>query len=274
MRSIIIFCLLIVKAKVCLAQMNLATTRHFEFQNIFDSRIKTKFDSVFIYDFKFNKKGVAKDSVLVSKNPLNPSAIQEADNYVYTFDSLKRESQRFEIKEGKKILNAEKQYNSQGELSIWIWYTREGKINSKTFYEYDEQGNLTQTNRYYGYWYLDKPKLEDRIEYVFSKNKLIEKREYIDQKSDTVWLEVRTTKYDSLGRQIYFKDKVGGYYWFLSSTFDSKGRLTKEIIEGNRTEKSIKEFLYKENALPYQLIWYYPDKMKKRPIQLTKYYFK
>ena len=274
MRSIIIFCLLIVKAKVCLAQMDLATIRHFEFQNIFNSKTKTKFDSVFIYDFKFNKKGVAKDSALVSKNLLEPPSFQEADNYTYTFDSLKREFQRFEIKGGKKILKSEKQYNSQGKLSLWIWYTREGKISTKTFYVYDGQGNLKQTNRYDGYSYLDKPKLEDSIEYIFSKNKLIEKIEYVDQKSDTAWLEVRTTKYDSLSRQIYFKDKVGVYYWFSTSIFDNRGRLVKEIIEGNKTKKSIKEFLYKDNDLPYQLFWYYPDKIKKKTIRLTRYFFR
>lgn len=273
MKTVITFTLFILTTKICYAQIDYTSLRQSEFYDICDDSIETKFDSVLIYDIRVNKKGKPKDSVFIAKQPIK-THYQEYDNHLYTFDNLGREFQRFDLKDGQKIINAEKQYNSDGKISLWVWYTKEGKVHSKTFYEYNEQGDLKRTNRYYGYWYLDKPKLEDRVEYTYSKNKLIEKKKYYDQKTDSVWFQVWTTKYDSLGRQIYYKDEVGAYYWFTTSLYDDNGRLTKEIIEGNEREKSIKEFSYQDNGLPYQLFWYYPDKKKKNFIRLTRFYYK
>lgn len=277
MKTAITFIISILTAFNCLSQncvqIDEGSLRTSEFYDIYNQNLNLEFDSVIIYDYKYNKKGKIQDSIVVAKATLKLKSY-EPDNYVFTYDTLNREFQRFEIKDGLKILNSEKHYNSKGNLILWTWFTREGKIHSKTFYEYDSEDNLLLTNKYTGYWYLDKPKLEDRVEYKYSNNKLIETKKFYDQKSDSSWFEVWTTKYDSLGRQIFYKDDGGEYYWYCTFIYDNNGLLGKEIIEGNAREKSIKEYSYNESRLPSQLNWYYPDRVKNNKIRLTRYYYK
>jgi hypothetical protein len=277
MKTAIPFIISILIAFNCLSQNCVqiyeGSLRTSEFYDNYNQNSSLEFDSVIIYDYKYNKKGKIQDSIVIAKATLKLKSY-EPDNYVFTYDTLNREFQRFEIKDGLKILNSEKQYNSKGNLILWTWFTREGKIHSKTFYEYDSEDNLLLTNKYTGYWYLDKPKLEDRVEYKYSNNKLIETKKFYDQKSDSSWFEVWTTKYDSLGRQIFYKDDGGEYYWYCTFIYDNNGLLGKEIIEGNAREKSIKEYSYNESRLPSQLNWYYPDRVKNNKIRLTRYYYK
>lgn len=255
------------------AQNDEAFLRTSEFYDICPKNSNPKFDSVLIYDYKYNKKGKIRDSSIIARATLrlNP---YESDNYVITYDSSNREFQRFEIKNGLRILNAEKRYNSKGKLILWTGFTKEGKINTKTFYEYDSQDSLLLTNKFSGYSYLNQPKHEVRVEYKYSKNKLIETNKYYNQKPDSSWFQVWTTKYDSLGRQILYTDVVGEYYWYCTSIYNNNGLLAKEIIESNTHEKSIKEYSYNKTRLPSQLYWYYPDRGKNNQIRLTRYYYK
>ncbi|WP_416437668.1 hypothetical protein [Phnomibacter sp. MR] len=251
--------------------MNEVSMLQNEFYDLSRQNSNSKYTIVYIYDIKLSKTGKARDSLLKTSCSVRIDKPAQ-DNYTYSYDSLNREKQRFEVRNGNKILNAERLYNDKGKLSEWIWYNTDGKVHSKTFYEYDLNGNLILSNQYYGYWYLDKPKLERRIEYQYADSKLTEKKEYYDMQADSSWFQNWTTKFDTKGNVIFYRDEFDKFFWNVTSEYDNQNKLIKETIEGNERKKSVKEYLYSSDGLPLQIYWYHPT-AKKKNIRLTRYYY-
>lgn len=265
----------------CLSQDTLvvrlddSSNRVDEFYSVYNLNPNLKFDSVTVYDYHFSKKGKIQDSFIKAGINLKLKPIL-TEEYEYTYDSLNREFQHFKIEDGLRILESEKMYNSEGKLILWTFFTSEGGIFSKIFYEYDSLNNLMLSKEYRGYDSPDKPKLRVKGEYKYSNNKLIETNEYyyFNQKVDSIWSALHNNKYDSLGRKIYYKIEGVDHYLSVTSNFDNTGLLINEIIESSDNEKSIKEYSYNEFKLPYQVFWYYPNRSKNKMKRLTRYYYR
>jgi hypothetical protein len=246
--------------------------RIFEFYGLAGSNKTWPADSVFIYDYRLKRNGKIRDSILIAASSIGPMLYP--DNYFFTYDTLGRKFQKFERRDGNVLLNAEYVYGKNGKIAQWIWFTREGKVHSRTFYDYDPHSLLRSENHYTGYWYRDTPHFESRITYRYADNRLVEENKYRDFQSDSSWSEHWTTRYDSAGRIVFYKDDGGAYYWQTTSTYNNQGLLSSELIEGNARETSIKSFMYSDPGIPTQLLWTNPNSKRKNVIRLTRYFYR
>ncbi|MBW6483751.1 MAG: hypothetical protein K0B10_11915 [Vicingaceae bacterium] len=98
-----------------------------------------------------------------------------------------------------RYLNGEKEYDSQGNLIKWIWYTRKNEIHSKKYYFYDENDNLIKQIDSTG-WYLqqyseDEPSLQSTKTFKYRNDQLLKT---IEVKGDWTYI----SEYDEKGNLV------------------------------------------------------------------------
>lgn len=175
-------------------------------------------------------------------------------------------------------LNYRKIYGDNKKIKEWIIYNKDGKVNSKTFYTYDNDNNLIHSEKYYGYFIWDSARLEKTFDYYYNDNRLTKRVEKHSAGSDSTLNVTLTENYDNSGRLINYHSEffsqtdMKTYIWGFVSTYGQDGRLTKEIITGNEREPSTKLFSYYPNGLPKEIKWFYNNNNKLR--SLKRYYYK
>tara|TARA_R110001592_G_scaffold351907_3_gene649368 strand:- start:969 stop:2162 length:1194 start_codon:yes stop_codon:yes gene_type:complete len=147
-----------------------------------------------IYEYEYNDQG------LQIKNYYTDDSTRYLATESYTTDTASVKCFYCD----PRYLNGEKEYDSNGNLTKWIWYTRKNEIHSKKYYFYDENDNLIKQIDSTG-WYLqqyskDEPSLQS----------------------------IKTFEYRS--DRIFKTIKVKGDWTYISE-FDEKGNLVDNCLQ-------------------------------------------
>jgi len=237
-----------------------------------------KIKAVKIYSFEFKKNGGIKDSTLIEYQNLNYfSTIKDHTNYEIKYDSLGKDFERYatRIETGETHLNYRKIYDSKSKITEWIIYNSDGKINSKTFYFYDNLERLTKTEKYFGYFIYDKPNFERKKTFEYDQQNLIKVTEYSSIASDGIFDSKLIKEYNSEGQQINYRsetienDSLINFWGFKS--FYNEQRLVKEERYDSENRNILTEYRYNSSNLPIEN--YSFDLRLNKPTQLIKYYY-
>jgi len=163
-----------------------------------------------------------------------------------------------------RYLNGVKEYDGNGNLTKWIWYTRKNEIHSKKYYFYNESDNLIKQIDSTG-WYLqqyseDEPSLQSIKTFEYINDKILKT---IEVKGDWTYI----SEYDEKGNLVNnclqiadTKDDCAKYNYVYHNG------LIKEIYT-LPNQKTIYE--YNEDGLQIEKRDYLNDKLT----SLIKYYY-
>lgn len=244
---------------------------------------KTKIDtnkikSVKIYSYEFKKNGNIKDSTLIEHQNLNYfSTFKDHTNYEIKYDSLGRDFERYatRIETGETHLNYKKIYDSKSKITEWIVYNRDGQVNSKTFYYYDNLERLIKTEKYYGYFLYEKPILQRKKVLEYKSETLIKETEYSSVVSSDQFDSKLIKEYNKKGQQIDYRSEtlendITVSFWGFKSFYKGEKLIKKESY-GSDNRDILTEFKYNSLNLPIEN--YSTDLNLKKPTRLTKYYY-
>lgn len=234
--------------------------------------------SVKIYSFEFKKNGKIKDSTLIEFQNLNYfGTVKNHTNYEIKYDSLGRDFERYatRIKTGETHLNYRKIYDLKSKITEWIIYNRDGKIYSKTFYDYDSLERLAKSEKYFGYFLYDKPILQRRKLFEYGKQKLIREIEFYSIDSDKEFDSKLIKEYNSQGQQINYKSEtiendIIVSFWGYQSYYNEQ-LLVKVKRYNSENRNEITEYRYNQEKLPIEN--YSFDFNSNKPTHLIKYYY-
>ena len=244
---------------------------------------KTKIDtnkikSVKIYSYEFKKNGNIKDSTLIEHQNLNYfSTFKDHTNYEIKYDNLGRDFERYatRIETGETHLNYRKIYNSKSKITEWIIYNRDGQVNSKTFYYYDNLEHLIKSEKYYGYFLYEKPVLQRKKVFEYKSETLIKETEYSSVVSSDQFDSKLIKEYNRKGQLIDYRSEtlendITVSFWGFKSFYKGEKLIKKESY-GSDNRDILTEFKYNSLNLPIEN--YSTDLNLKKPTRLTKYYY-
>ena len=244
---------------------------------------KTKIDTnktkaVKIYSYEFKKNGNIKDSTLIEYQNLNYfTTFKDHTNYEIKYDSLGRDFERYatRIETGETHLNYRKIYDTKSKIIEWIIYNRDGQINSKTFYYYDNLERLIKSEKYYGYFLYEKPILQRKKVFEYESENLIKEIEFFSVITSDKFDSKIIKEFNNKGQQINYRsetleNEITVSFWGFKSFYEEQ-RLIKKVSYGSDNRNILTEFTYNSLNLPIEN--HSTNLNLKKPTQLTKYYY-
>jgi len=244
---------------------------------------KTKIDTnkikaVKIYSYQFKKNGNIKDSTLIEYQNLNYfTSFKDHTNYEIKYDSLGRDFERYatRIETGETHLNYRKIYDTKSKIIEWIIYNRDGQINSKIFYYYDNLERLIKSEKYYGYFLYEKPILQQKKVFEYESGTLIKEMDFFSVITSNKFNSKIIKEYNKKGQQINYRSEtlendITVSFWGFKS-FYKEQRLIKKESYGSDNRNFLTEFTYNSLNLPIEN--YSSDLNLKKPTRMTKYYY-
>ncbi|WP_299782796.1 hypothetical protein [uncultured Formosa sp.] len=244
---------------------------------------KTKIDTniikaVKIYSYEFKKNGNIKDSTLIEYQNLNYfTTFKDLTNYEIKYDSLGRDFERYatRIETGETHLNYRKIYDSKSKIIEWIVYNRDGQINSKTFYYYDNLERLIKSEKYYGYFLYEKPILQRKKVFEYESENLIKEIEFFSVITSDKFDSKIIKEFNNIGQQINYRSEtlendITVSFWGFRSLYEEQMLIKKESY-GSDNRDILTEFTYNSLNLPIEN--HSTDLNLKKPTQLIKYYY-
>lgn len=170
-----------------------------------------------------------------------------------------------------RYLNGEKEYDMNGNLIKWIWYTRKNEIHSKKYYFYDTNDNLIKQIDSTGWYFTTiEPYWESTTTFSYNDStKVVTKVNNTTARFGSSTPKT-ITKYGLDSRilsQCTFSDTTESCTNY-SYTFDNK-HLVRVVIEYADKSKAVREFKYDQQDLLIEERNLYNDKLT----SLTRYYY-
>ncbi len=172
-------------------------------------------------------------------------------------------------------MNYKKIYDSKSKITEWIVYNRDGQVNSKTFYYYDNLERLIKSEKYYGYFLYEKPVLQRKKVFEYKSETLIKETEYSSVISSDQFDSKLIKEYNRKGQQIDYRSEtlendITVSFWGFKSFYKGEKLIKKESY-GSDNRDILTEFKYNSLNLPIEN--YSTDLNLKKPTRLTKYYY-
>lgn len=171
-----------------------------------------------------------------------------------------------------RYLNGEKEYDSNGNLKKWIWYTRKNEIHSKKYYFYDDSNNLIKRIDSTGWYYSTKePYWQSTTTYNYSDSGKTETVNYYTEDRFESSTQKTSTEYDENGRilsQCSFTDSTqtcDNYSYKYENN-----NLIRVYADYKDKSKATTEYKYSQTNLLIEERHLYNGKLT----SLTKYYYK
>ena len=221
---------------------------------------------VLIFDYKLKGKNTIKDSLLVAR--ISVLHLTEEQKTI-AYDTNKLEVIKYEILDNKKKPVQKLVHDSEMRVIESSVINESMEPLSKIFYTY-QNGKLVSEETFTGYAYLDEPRKLSLITYVYNGDKLQE-REKKYSLNGTHWIQTWITKYDESGN-IIWQQETDDDVSTTSTNIYENGRMVKCKITISNDKPSIKQITYNKLGYPTSVHWFYEK--KKKPIRLTKYFYK
>jgi len=235
--------------------------------------------AVKIYSYKIKNNGKTKDSTLIEYSNLDYfSTFKDHTTYEIKYDSLGRDFERYatRIETGVTHLNYKKTYDDNSNLKEWTDFNRDGQINSKTYYYYDNENQLVKEEKYYGHFIYEQPKLEKLTTYIYQDSKLNRKISWNDFLDNKGFDSKLIQEYNSNNKLIDYRSETiendsTTSFWGFKSFYDNKGKLIKEHHYGSDNIKAQTVYKYNADGLPYEVFSWKLEAQE--PTRLIRYFY-
>ncbi|HNP20408.1 MAG TPA: hypothetical protein PKL31_18370 [Fulvivirga sp.] len=248
------------------AQIDQEAARITELYDLIDNKAALFGTEALIYDYKLKGRKVLKDSTMVAR-------ISIVDNHdkpkEYGYDTTNLTVIKYEISNTGKQPVLKLTHDAQMHVIESAVVNEQMEELSKTFYKYDND-LLVSEEAYTGYSYLDNPRNFSRIDYKYKDGQLVEK----DKKyslNGTHWIQTWLTRYNEKGDVIYLEETNEDNTVIYNYTYENN-TLIKCLINDPENKKSVKEIVYNKVGYPVSVYWYIQK--NKKPLRLTKYFYK
>lgn len=206
--------------------------------------------AVKIYSFSFNKNGKQKDSSLIAYENLNKKWFSHT-TFEIKYDSLGRYYERYatRVETGITYLNDKKIYDKNSNVTEFISFNRDGKINSKTVYFYDINNKLIKSEKYSNYFLTNNPPVKTIEIFEYKGEKLVKKTDYHLELNYSI-----ITQYNLKGQEIAYRwntlksDSII-HYWETKSYYDGK-KLIKTTYNDSDNLNHWTHYKYNSRNLP------------------------